>query len=61
LIERGKTMNKTIFVVLLPSKIQEEIYEELKRLGLSQEDIQNAMDSRLSDLEDTININKYLR
>lgn len=54
-------MNKTIYVVLLPSKIQEEIYEELKRLGLSQEDIQNAMDSRLSDLEDTINITKYLR
>ncbi|MBB6454401.1 hypothetical protein HNQ94_002883 [Salirhabdus euzebyi] len=54
-------MTKTTFIALLPSKIQQEIYEELKRVGLSQEDIQNAMDSRLSDLEDTINITKYLQ
>lgn len=51
---------KTMYINQLPNTIQEDILKELSILGFSTEDIDNAMNSRLCDLSDTININKYL-
>ncbi|MCA1064841.1 hypothetical protein QTG56_24855 (plasmid) [Rossellomorea sp. AcN35-11] len=51
---------KPLYVRQLPTNLQEQIQEELKNKGLNQEDIDNAMDSKLTDLEDTIDIRKYL-
>jgi len=53
-------MNKTTYICQLPLSIQQAIKEDLLSLDLSSEDIQNALDGRLCDLEDTININQYL-
>lgn len=58
----------TTYINQLPIQTQEEIKAELitvfTELELSQDElteaIENAMDSRLCDLSDTININKYL-
>jgi SOS response regulatory protein OraA/RecX len=50
---------KNTFIRTLNEEIQTEIKAELIQLGLDNEDIENALDSRLSDLADTININKY--
>jgi SOS response regulatory protein OraA/RecX len=50
---------KNVFIRTLSEEIQTKIKAELIQLGLDNEDIENAMDSRLSDLADTININKY--
>lgn len=47
-------LDKTTYVRLLPENLQEHILERLQNLNLSEEDIQNAMDSRLCDLEDTL-------
>jgi SOS response regulatory protein OraA/RecX len=52
-------MMKNVFVRTLSEEMQNEIKAELNQLGLDKEDIENALDSRLSDLADTININKY--
>jgi SOS response regulatory protein OraA/RecX len=52
-------MMKNVFVRTLSEEIQNEIKIELNQLGLDKEDIENALDSRLLDLADTININKY--
>jgi len=53
-------MNKTTFVHQLPEAIHQSILSDLKSIKLSNEDLADAMNSRLCDLEDTININKYL-
>jgi len=53
-------MNKTTYICQLPSSIQDTIKQELINLDLSHEDIEDALSSRLCDLEDTININKYI-
>lgn len=50
----------TTFVCCLDSKTQKSIRRDLENLGLCAEDIALAMNSRLCDLEDTIDINKYL-
>ncbi|MBO0588181.1 MULTISPECIES: hypothetical protein [unclassified Sporosarcina] len=52
-------MDKTTFIFLLPDNIQRAIENELKE-KLSEEDFQLAISSRLCDLEDTINIYKYI-
>lgn len=53
-------MTSTIFINQLSDDAQNNIINDLINLGLESEDIQNAMDSRLSDLSDVININQYL-
>lgn len=53
-------MKKTTFICQLSERTQKEIENELIDLGLSSEDVQNALDSRLCDLSDTIDIVKYL-
>ncbi|WP_202595668.1 hypothetical protein [Pontibacillus yanchengensis] len=52
---------KTTFIKRLPSATQKEIEKDLKEAGLRGEDLENGMNSRLADLEDTINITKYLK
>ena len=49
-------MNKTIFICQLPQATQDAIRRELVNAGLSFEDIEIAMDSRICDLSDTITI-----
>ncbi|AKR34230.1 hypothetical protein P4K49_02420 [Bacillus cereus] len=59
---------KTSYIFQLSKETQELILNDLKnelaKLGLNKEEfleaIDNAMNSRLCDLEDTINVNKYL-
>ncbi|HDR7461842.1 TPA: hypothetical protein QCX54_000338 [Bacillus toyonensis] len=59
---------KTNYIFQLSKETQELILNDLKnelaKLGLNKEEfleaIDNAMNSRLCDLEDTINVNKYL-
>lgn len=47
---------KTFFVVTLPAKTQETILERLNLAKLTPAEIEDAMSSRLIDLEDTITI-----
>jgi hypothetical protein len=51
---------KTLYIGQLPAETQKAIREELKKNGLNKEDIERGMDGRLCDLEDTIDIEKYL-
>lgn len=51
---------RTAYICTLDGKIQSAIKNDLTELGLCAEDISRAMDSRLCDLEDTIDIEKYL-
>lgn len=53
-------MSNTNYIHTLPASIQDDIKAELLTIGLNQDNIEIALNSRLSDLEDTININKYL-
>lgn len=50
----------TTFVCCLDGETQKSIRRDLENLGLCTEDIALAMNSRLCDLEDTIDIDKYL-
>ena len=50
----------TTFVCCLDNESQKSIRRDLENLGLCAEDVALAMNSRLCDLEDTIDINKYL-
>ena len=50
-------MNKTIFICQLPQATQDAIRRELVKAGFDSDDIEIAMNSRLCDLEDTIEIN----
>ena len=52
---------RTAYICTLDGKIQSAIRNDLTELGLCAEDISRAMDSRLCDLEDTIDIEKYLQ
>ena len=52
---------RTAYICTLDGKIQSAIRSDLTELGLCAEDISRAMDSRLCDLEDTIEIGKYLQ
>lgn len=55
----GRIM-RTTYICTLDGKIQSAIRSDLTELGLCAEDISRAMSSRLCDLEDTIEIGKYL-
>lgn len=52
-------MTKTTYIYLLTNNIQQAIEDELRET-LSEQEIQLALSSRLCDLEETININKYI-
>lgn len=53
-------MTKTTFIFLLSEEVQNAIKEDLQKLDLNTEDVELAMNSRLCDLEDTLDISKYL-
>ncbi len=50
-------MLKTTYICQLPEKIRHEIAEELAKAGITDE---MAMNGRLCDLEDAINISKMV-
>lgn len=52
-------MNVTTFIWFFDDNVKAEIEKELRATGISEEDVQRGMDSRLCDLEDTIDIQKY--
>lgn len=52
-----KPISNTQYIYTLPAAIQLQIEAELHALNVSNEDIQLAMNSRLCDLTDTIDIN----
>lgn len=54
------SINSTIYIALLPIEVQQEIKRELMNVHIEGQDLENAMNSRLCDLEDTINIKKYI-
>ena len=51
---------KTMFIDSMEKNDQESILKSLWLLNLSHDDIEKAMGSRLCDLEDTIDIKKYI-
>lgn len=53
-------MSITTYICTLSKDIQDSIHAALTDQGLQHDDIALAMNSRLCDLTDTININKYL-
>lgn len=53
-------MEKTAFICTLPEDAQNAILLELEKLNLASEDVRLAMDSRLCDLENTLDISKFL-
>ena len=50
-------MKKTVYICQLSEADQQVIRNQLVNAGLSENDIEIAMDGRLCDLEDTIKIN----
>jgi hypothetical protein len=54
-------MSKTIFISTLSAKTKQAIASKLQSIGLSESDIDTAMNSRICDLEDTIDISKILK
>jgi len=67
-IERGENNMLTKYVCQLPAAISEDIFNEVQKalyeVGLRDQELsdslEEAMNSRLCDLEDTIDITKYL-
>jgi hypothetical protein len=53
-------MKKTTFICAMSEDTQNEIIADLQNNRVSEEDIITALNSRLCDLEDTIDISKYL-
>lgn len=57
-----KKLNLHDYICTYPSDVQKAIQTELEALEeLSKEDVERAMSSRLVDLEDTIDITKYVQ
>lgn len=52
--------NKTMYIHQLNLEQIKEIKLQLEKQGIQGEDLQSALDSRLSDLEEVIDINKIL-
>lgn len=52
--------NKTSYIMSLDLEIQQAIKNDIKMVLDDNELINDAMNSRLCDLEDLIDINKYL-
>lgn len=49
-------MNKTIYICQLSAEYQAQIKQILAEKGINKEDIETALNSRLYDLEEVINI-----
>ena len=56
-----KDIDKSSYVDELSTSAQNKIRKELSKVVSSEEDIEKGMHSKLSDLEDTIEIDKYLK
>lgn len=54
-------MKTNVYIELLPDTLRQLIYRDLLELGLSNEDIDIAMSSRLCDLSDILDNNKYIK
>ncbi|MNB67629.1 hypothetical protein D3C87_914880 [compost metagenome] len=50
-----------MYVYQLNSKDQELIKAALIKAGIKGSDLENAMDSKVVDLKDTINVKKFLK
>ena len=53
-------MSNTEYIELLPERVQREIAEELERVGIEGEDFERAMSSRVCDLEDTVDVRRWI-
>lgn len=53
-------MSKTTYIFALPDSVQAEIRDALRARGLSHEDVERGMDGKLCDLEDTVDIGRWL-
>lgn len=49
----------TRYIWTLPQQVQQEIYIALLMAGVEGEDVERAMDGRVCDLEDTIDIGAW--
>lgn len=56
-----KDISKSSYIDELPTSTQDEIEKDLSKVMSSKEDIEKGMHGKLSDLEDTVDINKYLK
>lgn len=52
--------NKKLYVCQLEKEKQIALENALKEMGLQGEELQDALDSRLEDLEDTLDITPYI-
>lgn len=52
---------KSYYVCTYPKHVQHEIARELIRAGVHGEDFKRAMNSRLCDLEDTIDVRRWAK
>lgn len=53
--------NTTVSIQTLPIIFQTSITNELRQAGIKGEDLNRALSGRLCDIEDTIDIKKYVR
>lgn len=53
-------MKKTTYIQQMPQEVKRDIMKDLKSIGMTNEDFRIALYGRLCDLEDTIDISKYL-
>ena len=49
----------TSYIWTLPQQVQQEIYNALLMAGVDGEDVERAMDGRVCDLEDAIDIREW--
>lgn len=54
-------MDSTTYIALLPQSIQFGIRQDLIKVGLRGAELQVALSGRLCDLEDTIDIHKFMK
>lgn len=50
----------TAFIVTLKTELQRQIRDELIKKGLASDDVEKAMNSRLCDLENTIDVYRFI-
>lgn len=51
---------RTTYICQLSAKYQDQIREKLTEKGINKEDIETALNSRLCDLEEVLNIEEVL-
>lgn len=60
-MNKEQKFNGSMYVDMLPEHIQKEIEVELRKLDISEEDVQRGLNSRLHDLSDTIDVQIYIK